>query len=134
MSEVDDWPYRWFGVWAEFGPAYKKCPSVHSFVKPEINLQYRKDRLCKYLRTAPILASTSRVNFPNVFTGSRFAGSISFRSDGKWLWLDDLAEYVDHYNVAIPTRWLNDIEARNYSPPDELSGDVTRVLEWPPLG
>ena len=134
MSEVDDWPHHWFGVWAEFGPAYQKCPSVHSFVKPDINAGYRKASLYKYLTTAPIVASTSRVNFPNAFTGDRVTGSISFRTDGKWLWLDDLAEYIDKYNVTIPARWLNDIEAHNYSPPKELPGNVSGSLEWPPLG
>ena len=132
MSNADQWPYRWFGVWAEYGTVYAKCPSAISFVVPATNAKYEKAKLRAYLTSAPVVASTSRRNFPNPFTGERAAGSVSFRTDGKWLWLDDLADYVDHHAVTLPDAWLAEIEERNYIPPESVADEVVAQLEWPP--
>jgi hypothetical protein len=133
VKNVSDWPHLWFGVWAEYGPAYEKCPSALAFVSPEVNRRYDKQRLRHYLCSAPEIAATSRSAFPNPFTGQRLPGSISFRTDGKWLWLDDLADYVDYHQVAIPDAWLADIVASNYNPPEIVSDEVMVRLERPPV-
>jgi hypothetical protein len=132
MDTLEDWPHRWFGVWSEFGKAYAKCPSATSFVAPEINRTYRKTELRAYLTSAQAVAASSRWNFPNPFTGERRSGSLCFRTDGKWLWLDDLADYVDDHALAIPSSWLAEIEARNYAPPKSVAADLLAALEWPP--
>jgi hypothetical protein len=132
MNKVDTWKHRWFGVWAESGAAYQNCPSAKEFVVPEVNHFYSKDRLRNYLSSAPIIVSTSRRNFPNPFTGELIGGSISFRTDGKWLWLDDLPDYIEKHGVAIPTVWLAEIEARDYKPPEKVDDELIERLEWPP--
>ncbi len=133
MSVLDQWNHRWFGVWQEYGPAYESCPHVREFVVPEVASHYDKVRLREYLTKAQIVASTSRRSFPCPFTGKRIAGSISFRTDGEWLWLDDLPDYIDHFNVAIPSSWLRKIEANGYVPPPPIDPDAIEKLEWPPV-
>lgn len=132
MSNVDSWPHKWFGVWREYGPKYKDCPSIHEFVARDVVATYDKKKLREYLVNGHIVASTSRASFPCPFTGTRHAGSISFRTDGEWLWLDDLPDYIDLFEVAIPSAWLCSIKARNYKllPVDERA---VMTLQWPPL-
>jgi hypothetical protein len=132
MSILDQWEHRWFGIWKEYGDAYQNCPSIYRFIIPEIAAHYLKKPLRNYLTTAPIVASTSRASFPCPFTGERKDGAISFRTDGYWLWLDDLADYIDQYNVCIPSAWLHEIIKYRYIPPDV--GPKSRSnLEWPPI-
>ena len=129
---LDKWNHRWFGVWREYGPAYEYCPSVRDFVFPTVVRCYDKARLRQYLTKAQIVASTSRHSFPCPFTGKLTGGSISFRTDGRWVWLDDLADYIDQYDVAIPTDWLREIEKNEYVPPF-VEEAVVQKLEWPPV-
>lgn len=131
MSNIDQWPFRWFGVWREFGPKYKECPSIREFVSPELVAHYDKKRLREYLLNCQVVASTSRASFPCPFTGVQQKGSISFRTDGEWLWLDDLPDYIENFNVAIPSRWLRSIEARSYEIQTVDDHSVMK-LEWPP--
>jgi hypothetical protein len=130
MNAVKSWPHKWFGVWKEYGAAYEACPSVQTFVDAGASAQYDKPRLRQYLTSAPIVASASRINFPCPFTGKRTAGTISFRTDGRWLWLDDLPDYIDKYDLAIPAEFLHDIESNNYLPP-LVGPDAVKQLEWP---
>lgn len=126
------WPHRWFGVWSEYGDAYKLCPSIRQFVLPGISAGYPRDDIERYLRSAPVVASTSRSNFPNPFTQQRLGGSISFRTDGKWVWLDDLADYVASHDVALPPEWVEEMRDRNFVPPEHVDEEAMAGLEWPP--
>ncbi len=133
MSILDEWNHKWFGVWREYGPRYRECPSVHDFVCSAVVEKYDKIRIRKYLTTAQVVASTSRRSFPCPFTGKRGGGSISSRTDGRWYWMDDLADYIDQYDVALPTRFLQNIERNDYVPPVVNPADVAK-LERPPIG
>ena len=132
MSVLDLWNHKWFGLWQEYGPAYEDCPRARDYVVPEVASHYDKARLREYLTKAQIVATTSRHSFPCPFTGKRIAGSISFRTDGQWLWLDDLSDYIDQFDIAIPTAWLQQIEANGYVPPP-VDLDAIERLEYPPV-
>ena len=132
MSTVDGWKHRWYGVWKEYGPAYRKCPSIRGFLRSDLVARYDRAGLRKYLTTASVIATTSRTSFPDPITGAIEGGSISYRTDGKWLWLDNLADLIDHYDVAIPPGWLREIERRNFTPPS-LEEPEKVQLEWPPI-
>lgn len=133
MSILDQWNHKWFGFWKEYGPRYEDCPSVRIFVLPEIASGYDKARLREYLTKGQLIASTSRRSFPCPFTGKRTAGSISTRTDGEWYWLDDLPDYIDQFNVAIPSSWLLKIESNGYVPPPPIDPEAIEKLELPPV-
>ena len=133
MNSLNQWNRRWFGVWKEYGPAFTACPSAREFVQPALSSSYDKARLRQYLTTAPIIAVTSRMGFPCPFTGQLTGGSIAFRTDGEWLWLDDLPDYIEHFAVAIPPQWLHAIQERGYVPPASIREDVRESLDWPPI-
>ena len=132
MKSLDEWNQTWFGVWRETGDAYRKCPSIKEFVSPAVSERYDKHCIAHYLSSAKIVAATSRIGFPCVVCGTSFTGSISYRTDGRWLWLDDLSHYVQEHNVAIPTAMLETIQRHDYEPPDVTDNQVD-ALEWPPI-
>ena len=136
MSFDDDpfahWDERWFGCWREFGPAYARCPSIESFVDRSWAHPRRAD-LVAYLAAAPIVASTSRTAIPWARGPGDGRSVVSFRSDGRWLWLDDLDYYVAEQDVRLPDAFVADIEARGFRPPAELEVDM-KDLPQPPVG
>lgn len=58
-------------------------------------------------------------------------------TDGTWLWLDDLPDYIDHHDLAIPTAMLAHIQSVGYMPPESVPiKEIERLavkLEWPPI-
>jgi hypothetical protein len=55
----------------------------------------------------------------DVFDESRdVMNGSSIRTDGEWLWRDDLAYYVSRHDVALPEEFLRAIRDRNYVVPD----------------
>lgn len=132
MTILDEWNHKWFGFWHEYGPDFERCPHVRDFVFPAVVSQYDKARLRDYFSKAHAFLATSRNRFPCPFTGKRVGGSICFRTDGEWLWLDDLPDYIEQFNVAIPSSWLRKIEVNGYVPPPSIERDIMKKLEWPP--
>jgi hypothetical protein len=130
--DIYTWPNRWFGFWREHGEKGKNCPSVFDFVIPEINRTYDKERLVHYLRNAPIITATSRSEFLNPFNSTEYFESICFRSDGVWLWVDDLAEYIVENDVVIPVLWLKHILQQKYQLPSSSEIEEGK-LDWPDL-
>jgi hypothetical protein len=47
--------------------------------------------------------------------------------------LDDLPDYIDQFNVAIPSSWLLMIEANGYVPPPPIDPSAIEKLDWPPV-
>ncbi len=129
ILSIDLWPNRWFGIWREYGDSYKKCPSVNEYIFPEIVKKYELNKLLNYLRNCQAISATSRVHFPDPMTGEIINGSICYRTDGEWLWLDDLPDYIEKHSVAIPNEFLKNIIDNVYIPL-EWSGDF-KNLDWP---
>lgn len=130
MSGMPAWDKKWFGVWRESGAAYSRCPSVKEFMSPGDLVEHHGERLVRYLESAHVVASTSRINFPCVLCGVQFGGSLSYRTDGEWLWPDDLGHYVSAHHVALPPAMLARVVAHRYEPPAVSPQEVQR-LQWP---
>lgn len=132
MYDVNNWPFKWFGVWKEYGTNYQSYPSIKTFVNEEINNSYDKDLLCGYLKNGIVLTSTSRKNFPSPFNREVVMGSISFRTDGTWIWLDNIVDFIQSNNLIIPQNWLAFIRQNNFTIP-EIPDKQLKNLEWPSL-
>ena len=129
---VDEWPRKWFGIWRESGPDSASCPSIYDWIDPEEIKTYGDDlpKILNYLRTATVVATTSANAFPNLITGISRSGSVSFRTDGIWVWLDNLPEYIEQNSVAIPRNFYAHIKNQLFIPPD--ASDVKpEDLDWP---
>jgi hypothetical protein len=130
MTPATDWNNRWFGVWRETGATYSACPSVQDFMDSAALAEFDKGRLVRYLETAHVVASTSRLAFPCVLCGARHGGSLSYRTDGEWLWPDDLGHYVSEHNVAPPRAMLEHVAGHRYDP-SAVSQEQVERLQWP---
>ncbi len=129
---VEKWPHKWFGIWKEYGDDYKRLVSIKDFVYPEIVKGYNIEGVKDYLTNSQLLSTTSRVAFPCPFTGDLHDGSISFRTDGEWLWLDDLPYYIEEFQVAIPPNFYKKINNSRYRPVKVWEGNA-EGLDWPNL-
>ena len=132
MNKFSTWPHFWFGFWAEFGEQYSKCPSIKEFIDPLWN--YKSiEQLVGYLKSAPLIATTSRLAVPWAMGVGDERSSISYRSDSVWLWLDDIDYYLTQHKLRLPDNFIVHIEQNNYVPPTELKKDFSE-LPCPPVG
>ncbi len=133
MKNMKSWPHKWFGSWMEMGSTYSHCPSIYDWVIPERATQYGNDLpyILHYLANGYCLVATSASAFPNVITGERRKGSLSFRTDGVWIWQDDLGDYIVKNKVAIPEEFFIHMKDKGFILPDE-SYIKKDELEWPP--
>jgi hypothetical protein len=129
MGLLESWPNKWFGVWKEQGAGFENCPSLKDFINVELVKEYNFSELFWYLEDSQTVATTSGDSFPDPFTGELIKESISYKTDGRWLWLDSLPYYIEKYKVAIPIEFFNDIMS-NKCLPVKWSGDI-QSLDWP---
>lgn len=132
MGSETRWDHRWFGIWKESGQQYSLCPSVYNFINLEINKRYDIEKLVGYLDTGHEVATTSRLNFPCIISGRKFDGPLTCRTDGVWLWWDDLSHYIKEHGLYIPSKMLENIEFNGYRVPP-IEGLDIRTLDWPSL-
>lgn len=129
---MKNWPHKWFGFWKEYGQAYEKYPSAIDFVDKHRNSSYDKVRLKQYLESGIVVVTTSRINFPSPFTGKQEPGDISYRTDGTWVWFDNLFDYIGHHDLAIPDEWYEHIKKNNFEIPEIENLDMA-TLDLPNL-
>lgn len=131
LLNLQHWPYAWYGYWQEYGPDYAEYPSAKAFVDPGRTARYDLPRLLAYLRSGHPVMATSRANFPSPFTGHRAMGSLCYVTDGTRYWLDDVADYVEGHQLAIPDAWYAEIEASGFQMP-ALSEEQLEQVPLPP--
>lgn len=131
MRLIESWSNRWFGLWREQGFGFENCPSINEFIEPGLVEGYRLNELFCYLDNSETVATTSGDSFCDPFSGEIIKESISYKTDGKWLWLDSLPYYIEKYKVAIPLSFLKNIDNNGYLP-TKWSGDL-QSLDWPPV-
>jgi hypothetical protein len=130
--EFDHWPYKWFGNWREMGRGYDSCPSIYDWIDPEEVKSYGDDlpKILNYLRSATVVVATSAIAFPNIITGQKKMGAVCYLTDGTWLWFDDLADYIEQNNVALPRNFYEHIKEQSFIPLD-ASNVNPDDLDWP---
>ena len=127
-SKLENWPNKWFGLWKEYGDSYQSFPSIKEFIDPNFKLNNDLNKICRYLSSCQIVATTSKENFNHPFR-EEVCGAVSYRTDGVWLWLDDLADYVKDYQIAIPNNFLDNLKTNSFEPIN-WDGDINQ-LDWP---
>jgi hypothetical protein len=106
------------GMFREFGGIKHPEPqdSIFDHVSPDPLPDV--DRVVAYLQAGHVLIDFMDVA-DDVFDRSRqILGGPTTRTDGDYLWRDDLAYYVERHNVALPDDFLRLIRARHYIVPD----------------
>ena len=132
MTNSTNWQHKWFGVRRELEPEYQLCPSITDFLRAEHPANVHAEDTARYLETAQVIAITSRLRVPCVLTGKTFIGSLAYRTDGEWLWPDDLAHYFREHDIQLPQAMLETMKRNGFQPPP-VSAEAIANLEWPPI-
>lgn len=105
------------GFYREMSQGKETDPSIHDVVKK--GNRSLINNICKYLSNgAPVIISPG-ITTDILDEAAGIAGTGSSYTDGIWLWPDDLAYYVRNYNIALPSEFLNTMEANNWNNPVE---------------
>lgn len=129
---IENWPFRWFGFWREYGIDYVNYPSIVDFIDFDLNQKCDINRMILYLRSGRVLASTSMSSFPSPISGEFGRGTGSIRTDGKWLWFDAVCDLIENNGVVIPMMFYLDIVKNDFIIPEISDGDIDK-LEWPQI-
>lgn len=135
MSLIFSWNFRWFGWWREHGHGADECPSIYDFVNPSLLSPVECGLVVQYLRSGRADGCTSKMSFPCIFTKRRVVGTVCVRTDGVFYWFDDVAYYVEGFNVCVPMNFFRHMVDHNFKipvlPEDIFKGDYG--LQHPPL-
>lgn len=130
-TDFNSWSFKWFGLWEEYGKGYEKYPSIKNFVNKERNLRYAKEKILKYLNEGFPFVSTSKASFPSPFTGEVGHGSVSFRTDGEWVWLDNIGEFIERNDLVIPEGLYERMEKNNFITQELSEEQIENVSQMP---
>ena len=68
-----------------------------------------KKQIVAFLKSGNTLAVAPCVS-KDVLDPNKFIGTLAILTDGTWVWSDDLAYYVQQYNVALPSDFLTHMQ------------------------
>ena len=125
-----NWPHRWFGFWADPGDEPGEFPQIGPWLRPDIAVGDGVDAAVNYLTTARHLTATSRSTQPCMVCGERGTGSLCVRTDGVWLWWDNLDHYIEAHGLVLPDGLRERIEQFGGVPPAATREQITS-LECP---
>jgi len=120
---IENWPFRGFGYWKEYGGSFHNFPSINDFINPEINNSYKKEKLLFYLRNCYTFAITSRISFPMIFSSEKNIEWLAAKTDGDWWWLENISEMIEYNNLIIPRAFYRNIENKNFIVPKISDSD-----------
>lgn len=88
-----------------------------------------KQEIVDYLRDAPVaVRSLGTVSLDVLNPDKPEIGPHEIQSDGDWAWPNDLAFYVDKYDVGLDPAFINHALDRKH-PPEALTAEQVRDVE-----
>lgn len=111
------WVYRGISFFKEeiIDPSDEKIsryPSIKDFQQDEVYTLEIRNKLCDYLANCPAIVSTS-YNRLNAYT-LKPTFSLTYFTDGDFIFTNLLQEYIYQDNFALPQKWYELIKARDY--------------------
>ena len=85
-------------------------------------------QVCGYLEAAAVLAATASLADDWFDDSKKGVAELGLRTDGVWVWPNDLAYYVKNYQVSLPMDFLEHMAAHNWVP-EELSPEQLLAAE-----
>jgi len=87
-------------------------PSIKQFQQNEFYTPEIRNKLCNYLENCPAIVSTSYERI-NVYTFETIF-SLTYFTDGDFIFTNLLQEYMYHDNFVLPQKWYKLIKTRDY--------------------
>jgi hypothetical protein len=92
---------------AVMGPDHERLPAGEE-----------RDRLLAYLSKAPAALATASLDVDRVDPAEGRVVPMGFRTDGVWLWSEELTYYLDRYGYAPPVELRRHIAGNDYQAPE----------------
>lgn len=104
-------------------------PYCQSKIEP-----YDKDtrvRIVNYLKAGTLIAIAAGPAYDLMSSTSVLAIPPNIRTDGRWVWTEDVAYYVERYRMMIPTDFLDVMRRNEWRSPvvDNVGEAVAAVFE-----
>src|SRR4051794_18919741 len=92
----------------QFGPLAKFYPSLRRYVCD--TPQPDEARILNYLMSGREEITITGPNFPDALNpvhGEDIGSSITWMTDGVWVWQDSLIYYVEEYHIRLPRSFVD---------------------------
>lgn len=116
---------RKLGFYCELKHGDPNGPSLKNAVRSSVT--YHKDDVVNYLRYAPVLIASPGVVCDVLDSTCPIICAPNIHTDGLWVWPEDLAYYVNKYNVELPDEFLDYIQSGARRPPTEDELNMTEL-------
>lgn len=81
-------------------------PDGPSLLEAERRTRADEAAIVRYLAESPVLAISGSVVYDILDPQHPVAGRNAVRTDGVWIWPDDLAYYVANYHIELPAEFI----------------------------
>ena len=123
------------GLWRSRSPETRQYPKAYNVIS---GAWYHEERhlICNYLRKGFTFSKSAGKS--ECLLRCRDIGGNRMLTDGKWLWPESLAHYVEYHWVFLPEDFVIDMKGNNLSIPEiafsvrpsEYSSDDSYWIEW----
>lgn len=90
-------------------------PSLSASVRA--SAQPDEAQLARYLSGGAVLATTGQLVTDALSDDPAPVARLDIRTDGEWVWPDDLSYYVTRYHVELPAEFVSHAASRRWEPP-----------------
>jgi hypothetical protein len=103
-------------------------------MEPLVNQQSHEDedKIIKYLKAgyicSPIGANIVSDSIDGIYLDFRDGENMA-RTDGSWVWRDDLAYYVKHYHISLPEEFVEFMKEREYKASNIRKKEADIIME-----
>lgn len=94
------------------GPSLREAQRMHRWA--------HQAEIVDYLKNGVLLVASMGVVTDILGGGDRIIGSPSILTDSVFAWPEDLAYYVDTYNVAVPDSFIENAIKKKWSMPTSI--------------
>jgi hypothetical protein len=84
-------------------------------------------RIVQYLNAGATLAATGSVVDDALDVTKKAVAPLEIVTDGIWVWPRDLAYYVEHYHIVLPSAFVEYMRTRSWNPPSLSREDLIRI-------
>ncbi|KAB1162258.1 hypothetical protein F6X68_00850 [Micromonospora sp. AMSO12t] len=123
---------RFAGMFRELGPVGLDLVQESIFDNVSAEELPDVDEVVRYLRGGYVLIDMMDLADDPFDSTRQIMNGSTIRTDGDWLWRDDLAYHVHRHRVALPDEFLALIRERRYTVPhrdEELLRERSLVAE-----
>lgn len=128
MSGFSNWPHRWFGFFSETPDGDPEAAWIEDFVDTAWDVTER-DLVISYLSESPVVVAGCLPSKKCLLCDLQVP-SATFKSDGVWLWPQNLLHMVEKHGIRVPREFVEHMRASSFTAPARCEESL-EMLPWP---